>query len=77
MRAVKGQGPTEAMKNARATWAVNGEFRTSVRCRIPKKRDESGRQSVGLCSSWSRFDPGAEAEMWEERRETAAVTDVD
>ena len=75
--AVKRQDPTGAMKNARATWAVNGEFRTPVRCRIPKTRDESGVQSLGVYSGRRRFDPGAEAEMSEESREMAAVADVD
>ncbi len=77
MRAVKRREPTGAMKTARATWAVNGEFRTPVRCRIPETRDESEGQSLGVYSGRRRFDPGAEAEMSEGSREMAAVAEGD
>ena len=77
VRAARRREPMEAVKNARATWAVNGEFRTPVRCRIPETRDESGGQSLGVYSGRRRFDPGAEAEMSEESREMAAVADFD
>ena len=76
MRAAKRREPMEALRNARATWAVNGEFRTPVERRTVKTRDESGGQSLGVCSGRRRFDPCAEAEMSEESRETAAVAAV-
>ena len=57
MRAAKRREPMEALRNARATWAVNGEFRTPVERRTLKTRDESGGQSPGVCSERRRRDP--------------------